>query len=377
MSDILVVNKLTKTFPSGTKALQGISFRVKRGSLHAFLGHNGAGKSTCINCICTFLQPTSGQVLVNGFSLGKDDSDIRRSLGVLFQDSVLDRDLTVAQNLQVRGALYGLSKAQLQQRIHELSQQLELEEILQRKVKELSGGQRRKADIARALIHQPQLLILDEPTTGLDPVARQQIWQTLHKLAKTGLTIFFSTHYLEEVEAAQAVTIIGKGKLLAEGTPAQLRQAYSTQRLELESPNLPELKQVLAQLGLFSAAKVDSRQNPPQAGKLSLPCPTTKAAVALYNRIAALLETLGKQELISDLQVLRGSLDDAFVNLLVQSGQLEQLTPQERKLAELKLSELKLAEPKLAEPKIDQPLAECNSLQASSLDAVTTGGNHA
>ena len=196
MHDMIKIDSLSKSFGE-IKAVQDLSFRVKEGELFAFLGINGAGKSTTINIMCGQLAKDAGSVHIGGIDLDTDPDGIKRSLGVVFQNSVLDRDLSVQDNLKSRAALYGISGRAFRERLEELAKLLEFEDLLKRSVGKLSGGQRRRIDIARALLHRPRILILDEPTTGLDPQTRSLLWRVVGDLRRNeGMTVFLTTHYM-------------------------------------------------------------------------------------------------------------------------------------------------------------------------------------
>ena len=223
MGNIIEINNLSKSF-GDIKAVQDLSFRVKEGELFAFLGVNGAGKSTTINIMCAQLSKDSGSIIINGNDLDRSADQIKKDLGVVFQASVLDSALSVYDNLESRGALYGIIGEELKARVRELAKILDFEDLLKRPVGKLSGGQRRRIDIARALLHKPKILVLDEPTTGLDPQIRRLIWSVIMDLRKNeGMTIFLTTHYMEEAADADFVVIIDSGKISAEGTPLELK----------------------------------------------------------------------------------------------------------------------------------------------------------
>lgn len=208
--------------------MQDLSFRVKEGELFAFLGVNGAGKSTTINIMCGQLSKDSGTVEIDGADLDHDLDHIKRELGVVFQNSVLDGALSVRDNFQSRAALYGIKGAEFARRLSELAALLDFEKILNRPVGKLSGGQRRRIDIARALLHRPKILIFDEPTTGLDPQTRKLLWDVVTELRRTEkLTVFLTTYYMEEAADADYVVILDSGKIVGEGTPLQLKNIYA------------------------------------------------------------------------------------------------------------------------------------------------------
>lgn len=227
MRNIIEIEHLSKSY-GDVKAVQDISFNVKEGELFAFLGVNGAGKSTTISIICGQLKKDSGSVIINGHSLDSNTDEIKKELGVVFQDSVLDKSLSVRDNLQSRAALYGITGDAFKKRLSELVALLEFEDLLKRPVGKLSGGQRRRIDIARALLNQPKILILDEPTTGLDPQTRKTLWNVISKLRKEqNMTVFLTTHYMEEAADADYVVILDSGKISAHGTPLQLKNTYT------------------------------------------------------------------------------------------------------------------------------------------------------
>ena len=227
MEHIIEIEHLHKSYGK-VKAVQDLSFHVKQGELFAFLGVNGAGKSTTINIICGQLPKDGGTVTICGESLDTNPDFIKRSLGVVFQSSVLDKDLTVRDNLKSRAALYGITGKEFETRLMELAQLLEFGDLLKRPVGKLSGGQRRRIDIARALLHRPRILILDEPTTGLDPQTRSILWNVVSQLRKQeNMTVFLTTHYMEEAADADYVVILDHGQIAAEGTPLYLKNTYT------------------------------------------------------------------------------------------------------------------------------------------------------
>jgi len=236
------VENLVKNYGE-IEAVKNISFTVEKNSFFAFLGPNGAGKSTTINIIATLLSKDSGSVSVLGKNVGKEDSLIRNNIGVVFQNSMLDDLLTVKENLIVRASFYNINKENLLKRINEINNLLEIKSFINQRYGQLSGGQRRKADIARALINWPEILIMDEPTTGLDPRSRKDIWKLIEKLRKEkDITIFLTTHYMEEILDANKVVIIDHGKIIAQGSSEELRLKYSNDRIKIiPSSNLEKI----------------------------------------------------------------------------------------------------------------------------------------
>ena len=227
MKDIIKIDGLCKSF-GDVKAVEELCFRVKEGELFAFLGVNGAGKSTTINIMCGQLSKDRGSVLIDGEDIDKNLNHIKGTLGVVFQNSVLDSALSVYDNLQSRAALYGITGSAFKERLYELTRLLDFKDLLKRTVGKLSGGQRRRIDIARALLNKPKILILDEPTTGLDPQTRNTLWNVISKLRKTeNMTVFLTTHYMEEAAEADYVVILDSGKIAAEGTPHELKSEYT------------------------------------------------------------------------------------------------------------------------------------------------------
>lgn len=227
MENIIEIEHLYKSFGE-VKAVQDLSFRVKKGELFAFLGVNGAGKSTTISILCGQLAKDGGTVHICGQEVGRSLGELARKIGVVFQNSVLDKQLTVRDNLRSRAALYGIVGKDYEERLSELSALLDFSDLLGRAVGKLSGGQRRRIDIARALLHRPEILILDEPTTGLDPQTRKLLWDIVNDLRKQeNMTVFLTTHYMEEAADADYIVILDSGKIAAEGTPLDLKNRYT------------------------------------------------------------------------------------------------------------------------------------------------------
>lgn len=291
MSNIIEIQNLNKSFGE-VKAVQDLSFRVKEGELFAFLGVNGAGKSTTINMISGQLQKDSGSILIDGADPDKNPAALKRGLGVVFQNSVLDSALTVYDNLQSRAALYGILGDAFKTRLRELAALLSFEDLLKRPVGKLSGGQRRRIDIARALLHRPRILILDEPTTGLDPQTRKTIWDVIASLRKEEqMTVFLTTHYMEEAAEADYIVILDSGKIAAEGTALELKNTYTGDYLTLYGAT----EQEVAALGLPYEPMRD-------AYRLNLP--DTAVATALI---------LAHPELFKDYEITKGKMDDVFL----------------------------------------------------------------
>lgn len=297
MAAIIEVDHLSKRYGEMT-AVNGLSFEVEGSSLFAFLGPNGAGKSTTINMLCTLLAKSSGSVRIDGYELGKEDDAIRDRIGVVFQDSLLDDLLTVRENLQVRAGMYGMAAADFRKRLDEIADVLGLTEFLDRRYGKLSGGQRRRADIARALVNNPRILFLDEPTTGLDPQARLHAWRTIRQLqADKQMTVFLTTHYMEEAAMADDVAIIDHGRIVAQGTPAELRVTHSTDHLKLMPKDAAALEGWLSERGIVYTNG---------AGFLDIPVENSMEGLAILKEI---------EPLVDNFELIRGSMDDVFLNI--------------------------------------------------------------
>lgn len=232
MDKIIHVENLYKKFGE-IQAVNGITFFVERGQLFSLLGPNGAGKSTTINILCTLLTYDGGSVIMDNFQLGKDDEQIKSRIGVVFQDSVLDPLLTVRENLTVRGKFYIKNSVSVKQAVHEAALAVDAMEFIDRPYGKLSGGQRRRVDISRALIHKPDILFLDEPTTGLDPQARKMVWETIkHLQQERGMTVFLTTHYMEEANLSDYIVMLNHGSIAEKGKPDELKNRYQVHTLD-------------------------------------------------------------------------------------------------------------------------------------------------
>ena len=272
--------------------MQDLSFHVNQGELFAFLGVNGAGKSTTISIICGQQSKDGGKVLVCGHDIDHGIEDITRKLGVVFQNSVLDQSLTVRDNLRSRAALYGITGEAFKKRMSELAKVLDFENLLNRTVGKLSGGQRRRIDIARALLHRPEILILDEPTTGLDPQTRKLLWSVIQQLRHDeNMTVFLTTHYMEEAADADYVIILDSGKIAAEGTPLELKNRYTGDFITL--------------YGL----------TPEDAAPLGLPAEELRDAVrvSVPDTAAATELIIRHPEIFRDYEITKGKMDDVFL----------------------------------------------------------------
>ncbi len=288
---IIKISHLNKSF-GDIKAVNDISFQVQKGELFAFLGVNGAGKSTTISIICGQLHKDSGNVQIQGTDLERLGKTVGEKLGVVFQDSVLDKPLTVRENLKSRAALYGITGKAFEKRLQELVEILDFADYLNRPVGKLSGGQRRRIDIARALLHRPEILILDEPTTGLDPQTRMRIWDVIEKLrVDENLTVFLTTHYMEEAANAGYVIILDKGRIVAEGTPFELKSEYVQDTMSVYGVTEEEIKT----LGRNYKKIRDGYQ------------------LKIKNTLEATKLIVEHQNVFRDYEVVKGGMDDVFL----------------------------------------------------------------
>ena len=297
MDKIIEVTGLKKAY-GPVQAVQGLDFYVERGKLFAFLGPNGAGKSTTIDILCTLLRPDAGEVLVDGHRLGAEDAAIRESIGVVFQDHLLDPLLTVEENIRVRGGLYPASRGSLNEAVARAASTADVKDFLKRPYGKLSGGQKRRADIAHALINTPKVLFLDEPTTGLDPQTRKSVWDSIRTLQReAGLTVFLTTHYMEEAAEADYVVVIDNGSIAARGTPSALKEEYASDLLRLVPADEAAL------LGALSAAKVAYTR---VANQVVVKIPSTLQALPLLDAVKPYL---------AGFEVSNGTMDDAFIGI--------------------------------------------------------------
>ncbi len=291
MQNIIEINNLDKSFQD-VHAVNDLSLRVKEGELFAFLGVNGAGKSTTISIMCGMLAKDGGKVFIDGKDVDKDMREIAKELGVVFQNTVLDAKLSVKDNLTSRAALYGITGKEAKQRIAHLAELLEFKDILNRTFGKLSGGQKRRVDVARALLNNPKILILDEPTTGLDPEARKALWSVVTSLRKNqNMTVFLTTHYMEEAADADYVVILDSGKISAEGTPLELKNNYTGDFVTIYNVDEDKIK------------------------ALGLPYENIRDAVriAVKNTKEARDLIVRHPDLFTDFEITKGKMDDVFL----------------------------------------------------------------
>lgn len=302
MKNIIEINGLCKSFGE-IKAVNDLSFSVGEGQLFAFLGVNGAGKSTTISMICSLLKKDSGSIVIDGISTDGNSDKIKSKLGVVFQNSVLDKQLSVRDNLLSRAALYGICGEDFEKRLSQLSRLLDLSGLLKRKLGKLSGGQLRRIDIARALLNNPEILILDEPTTGLDPQTRKQIWNVIYKLRReNGLTVLLTTHYMEEAAEADNVVIIDGGRKVAEGSPIELKNKYTGDFITLYGASEADVT------GLGESTEA-------VPGGVRIKVKNTEEAAALIIKHPALFK---------DFEIVKGKMDDVFLSVTGKKGEGEE-----------------------------------------------------
>ncbi len=291
MKKIIEIESLEKSF-GDIKAVQNISFSVREGELFAFLGVNGAGKSTTISIICQQLKKDSGRVLINGTDISENGEELKKQLGVVFQNSVLDPSLSAYDNLKSRAALYGISGKAFEEKVADLAKMLDFETFLRQTLGKLSGGQRRRIDVARALIHDPKILILDEPTTGLDPQTRSQLWKVISDLRREkNMTVFLTTHYMEEAAEADYVVILDSGKISAEGTPLELKNKYTGDFITLYGNREDEIKKLGKTYEKLKNGYRVSVANTSEATRLIIENP----------------------EIFNDYEITKGKMDDVFL----------------------------------------------------------------
>lgn len=294
---IIEVNNLKKSY-GDIEAVKGIDFYVDEGSLFAFLGLNGAGKSTTIDMMCTFLKADSGKIKIDNYEVNKDDDKIKSLIGVVFQDSVLDDLLTVKENLKVRSKLYNMSKSEFDKNLEEIAHVTSINDFLNRQYGKLSGGQRRRADIARALINKPKILFLDEPTTGLDPNSRKSVWDMIRRLQEeNNMTVFLTTHYMEEAAKADYIIIMNKGKIEAKGTTYELKEKYTKDKMIVYTKNNSFFMHYLS------------------LNNYNFSVGNNNVIIDIENTLESIKILENCREYIESFEVIKGSMDDVFINI--------------------------------------------------------------
>lgn len=301
---IIKVSNLTKRYHDVT-AVDHISFEVEKGTMLGFLGVNGAGKTTVINMLATLLTPDEGSAEVCGEILGKDNQGIRRKIGIVYQQNCLDDILTVRENMICRGIIHGISKAEAGKQLLKVSEILKLGEILDKRYRTLSGGQKRRVEIAAALMHTPMLLFLDEPTTGLDPATRLDVWNTIEELQKNEkMTVFLTTHYMEEAAGADNIIIMDHGNIITSGTPFELKEKYAMDRLRLYC-GAEKANEAVRQLSSYYGEVMLSEH-----GIIELFIRSTMEAIPILERM---------KDIIEGFEVIQGNLDDVFLHAVGKS----------------------------------------------------------
>ena len=296
---IIEVRQLQKSYKD-VKAVNGIDFYVEEGELFAFLGLNGAGKSTTIDMLCTFLKLDRGSIKINNYEVGKDDEKIKSLVGVVFQESVLDELLTVKENLITRSKLYNMSKDEFNKNLEEIADITGIREIINRQYRKLSGGQRRRVDIARALINKPKILFLDEPTTGLDPKTRKNVWDMIRTLKKdNNMTVFLTTHYMEEASKADYIVVMDKGVIAAKGTTDELKEKYAKDKMII----------------YFDDEKSDFIENYLKENNYEFFIQNNNITIEINTTLDSIKIIDDFRIYINSFEVIKGSMDDVFLNI--------------------------------------------------------------
>lgn len=294
-SNIIEVESYTKKYGDFT-AVDNISFNVEEGSIFAFLGPNGAGKSTTINTLCTILDKTQGTLIINGNDVAEEKSKVRKDIGIVFQESTLDGKLTVEENLKLHCHFYHVPKNEMKERIAFVLELVDLKEWRKASVNSLSGGMKRRVEIARGLVHFPKVLFLDEPTAGLDPQTRANIWDYMYKLQKQkNITIFLTTHYMDEAEICSKVAIIDHGKIVAFDTPYNLKRQYTSSAMKIKTKERAALEKYLKERSIRHVFEDD-------------------LFTVYTNELDQTLEIASVfKDSISDFEVNKGTLNDVFL----------------------------------------------------------------
>ncbi|MFZ5906817.1 MAG: ATP-binding cassette domain-containing protein [Nitrospirota bacterium] len=296
---IIQVHNLAKKF-GHIAAVNDVSFEVEEGTVFGFLGPNGAGKTTTINILCTLLAPTSGSAFIAGYDCMREPSEVRKAIGIVFQDTTLDKDLTAYENLMFHAYLYNVRKESRKNRVDEVLRFVDLYERKDDLVRKFSGGMKRRLEVARGLIHRPKILFLDEPTLGLDPQSRANLWEFISELpGKHNVTIFMTTHYMEEAEVCSRIAIIDNGKIIALDSPSELKQAIGGDVVSIKTTDNPSTKRELERIFKLGVTEKE--------GELSMTCPIGDTC------IPEMLRTIGDKVL--SVRIQRPTLNDVFLNL--------------------------------------------------------------
>ena len=296
---IIEIMQLQKSYKD-VKAVNKIDFYVEEGELFAFLGLNGVGKSTTIDMLCTFLKPDRGSIKINNYEVGKDDEKIKSLVGVVFQESVLDELLTVKENLITRSKLYNMSKDEFNKNLEEIADITGIREIINRHYRKLSGGQRRRVDIARALINKPKILFLDEPTTGLDTKTRKNVWDMIRTLQKdNNMTVFLTTHYMEEASKADYIVVMDKGVIAAKGTTDELKEKYAKDKMII----------------YFDDEKSDFIENYLKENNYEFFIQNNNITIEINTTLESIKIIDDCRIYINSFEVIKGSMDDVFLNI--------------------------------------------------------------
>jgi ABC-2 type transport system ATP-binding protein len=303
---VIELNNVAKTFDGGVPALRDVSFSVPTGSVCALLGHNGAGKTTTVNILSTLLRPTSGTAVVAGYDVVRESAQVRRSIGVTGQDAALDLRLTGRENLVLFGRLRGLRRRQARARADELIEQFDMNHAADRPVSGYSGGMRRRIDIAVSLVVQPKVLFLDEPTTGLDPRSRRDVWNLVSSLSAQDITVLLTTQYLEEADIlSDSIIILDGGQIVASGTADELKRQTGSGYCQLTAVNSDDLPRIAAALADFHEVEVDT-----DASTVAVPAPH---GVATLSEVFRRMDELDVE--LIEIALRRPSLDEVFLHL--------------------------------------------------------------
>lgn len=297
MNSIIRVKNFTKAYGDFV-AVDNITFDVEEGTIFAFLGPNGAGKSTTINTLCTIFEKTSGTLLIDGKDVSTKKSDVRSTIGVVFQDSTLDAKMTIEENLIMHSVFYNIPKKEVEDRIQFVLKLVDLLGERKKLVSALSGGMKRRVEIARGLMHYPKVLFLDEPTTGLDPQTRAHIWEYIIKLQKErNITIFLTTHYMEEAEICNKIAIIDGGKIVAHDTPYALKKEFTRDKAFITTKNGSKLEELLADYNLSYVKK---------EGYYKIDAENSERLLQVISH---------HKEDITDIEIKKGTFNDVFLEI--------------------------------------------------------------